>query len=258
MWGHLSPCEPLVVTPVLVNSQQHAGRDLDSMGRVHSLCIPGYNGPWWPSERLERGWFYSPQAPRQEDVVEEEHVPAGMQELCSQQAGDPQKPSAQGESPQMSVAKSCLGCVPGARAVPGQMQDDGGQYYLTKVGRVAGCLEGLQGALQATTGSLSRVSFHPQLWFRGPPCSWSCSQPQSPIQSLRMVVGTCSRVCPWGSPQQPGKKGTWAALPAPQSPVWHEAPEGSNSPWASPVLAARYKTGGSCHCPPCLGLAVCG
>nr|XP_021392445.1 smoothelin [Lonchura striata domestica] len=34
-------------------------------------------------------------APRREDVVEEEHVPAGMQELCSQQAGDPQKPSAQ-------------------------------------------------------------------------------------------------------------------------------------------------------------------
>ncbi|XP_058707654.1 smoothelin isoform X6 [Poecile atricapillus] len=31
---------------------------------------------------------------KREDVVEQEHVPAGMQELCSQQAGDPQKPSA--------------------------------------------------------------------------------------------------------------------------------------------------------------------
>ncbi|XP_038008480.1 smoothelin isoform X4 [Motacilla alba alba] len=34
-------------------------------------------------------------AGKQEDVVEQEHVPAGVQELCSQQAGDPQKPSAQ-------------------------------------------------------------------------------------------------------------------------------------------------------------------
>ncbi|XP_068033986.1 smoothelin isoform X5 [Anomalospiza imberbis] len=32
---------------------------------------------------------------KREDVVEQEHVPARMQELCSQQAGDPQKPSAQ-------------------------------------------------------------------------------------------------------------------------------------------------------------------
>ncbi|XP_027526294.1 smoothelin isoform X1 [Neopelma chrysocephalum] len=30
-----------------------------------------------------------------EDMVEQEHVPARMQELCSQQAGDPQKPSVQ-------------------------------------------------------------------------------------------------------------------------------------------------------------------
>ncbi|XP_023793580.1 smoothelin-like [Cyanistes caeruleus] len=34
---------------------------------------------------------------KREDVVEQEHVPAGMQELCSQQAGDPQKPSARAE-----------------------------------------------------------------------------------------------------------------------------------------------------------------
>ncbi|XP_059719873.1 smoothelin isoform X2 [Haemorhous mexicanus] len=34
-------------------------------------------------------------AHKQEDVVEQEHIPAGMQELCSQQAGDPQKPSPQ-------------------------------------------------------------------------------------------------------------------------------------------------------------------
>ncbi|XP_040468142.1 smoothelin isoform X1 [Falco naumanni] len=34
-------------------------------------------------------------AHRQDDMVEREHVPAGMQELCRQQAGDPQKPSTQ-------------------------------------------------------------------------------------------------------------------------------------------------------------------
>ncbi|KAL2298676.1 hypothetical protein Nmel_015682 [Mimus melanotis] len=34
-------------------------------------------------------------AHEREDVVEQEHVRAGRQELCSQQAGDPQKPSAQ-------------------------------------------------------------------------------------------------------------------------------------------------------------------
>ncbi|KAL9834060.1 smoothelin isoform 2-T2 [Geothlypis trichas] len=34
-------------------------------------------------------------AHKQEDVVEQEHVPAGMQELCSQQGGDTQKPGAQ-------------------------------------------------------------------------------------------------------------------------------------------------------------------
>ncbi|XP_055652446.1 smoothelin [Falco peregrinus] len=34
-------------------------------------------------------------AHRQDDMVERENVPAGMQELCRQQAGDPQKPSTQ-------------------------------------------------------------------------------------------------------------------------------------------------------------------
>ncbi|XP_064530567.1 smoothelin isoform X4 [Pseudopipra pipra] len=34
-----------------------------------------------------------------EDMVEQEHVPARMQELCSQQAGDPQKPSVQAPVP---------------------------------------------------------------------------------------------------------------------------------------------------------------
>ncbi|XP_009467457.1 PREDICTED: smoothelin [Nipponia nippon] len=36
-----------------------------------------------------------PAAHERDDTVEQERVPAGMQELCSQQAGDPQKPSAQ-------------------------------------------------------------------------------------------------------------------------------------------------------------------
>lgn len=41
--------------------------------------------------------------------MEQEHVPDEMQKLCSQQGGDPQKSSAQGESPQISMAKSGLG-----------------------------------------------------------------------------------------------------------------------------------------------------
>ncbi|XP_059719875.1 smoothelin isoform X4 [Haemorhous mexicanus] len=42
-------------------------------------------------------------AHKQEDVVEQEHIPAGMQELCSQQAGDPQKPSPQASVPTQEV-----------------------------------------------------------------------------------------------------------------------------------------------------------
>lgn len=104
------------------------------MGRDCSLCIPGWNGPWWTSRRLERGWFCSPQACKQEDVVEQEHLPAGMQKLCSQQAGDPKKPSAQGKSPQMSMAKSCLGVCLGpelwlasCRMIEGIPSHNGGQ-----------------------------------------------------------------------------------------------------------------------------------
>ncbi|XP_066056185.1 smoothelin isoform X5 [Chamaea fasciata] len=40
---------------------------------------------------------------KREDVVEQEHVPAGMQKPCSQQAGDPQKPSAQASVPTQEI-----------------------------------------------------------------------------------------------------------------------------------------------------------
>lgn len=115
------------------------------MGRDHSLCVPGWNGTWCCSQRLECVWFCSPQAHKQEDVVEQEHVPARMQELCSQQAGDPQKPTGQGESPTNVHGKTLSGCVSGARAVPGQLQDDGGRciWHLTMVGRAARCLKEL-------------------------------------------------------------------------------------------------------------------
>lgn len=192
--------------------------------------------------------------------MEQDHVPAGRQELCSHQVGDPQKPSAQGEFPQMSMTKSCLDvclgpelCLASCSTMEGIPSHTGGQGSW-----VPGRGYKSRDALQAAAGFLSRASSHPQLWLQGPLCSWSCSRPQSPIQSLRMVVRTCSRASPRGSPRQPGRKGTWAVLPAPQSPVWHKVPEGSNSSQASPVLAARYKTDGSFCCPPCPGLAVCG
>ncbi|XP_063272318.1 smoothelin isoform X9 [Prinia subflava] len=42
-------------------------------------------------------------AHKREDVVEQEHVPGRMQQLCSQQAGDPQKASAQASVPTQEV-----------------------------------------------------------------------------------------------------------------------------------------------------------
>lgn len=137
MWGHLSSCEPLAVTPVQGPACQFPAAYRQGPGehgkRPQPVCIPGWKGPWWTSQRLERGWFCSPQACKREDVVEQEHVPAGMQKLSSQQAGDPQKHSAQGESPQMSVAKSCLGvclgpelCLASCRTREGIPSHNGG------------------------------------------------------------------------------------------------------------------------------------
>lgn len=107
----------------------------------------------------------------------------------------------------------------------------------------------------------------PQLWSRGPSCFWSCSRPQSPVRSLKMVARSWSgasrapRVLPSprGSTRQPGRKGARAALPPPRSPVWGKATGWSSRPQASPVLAARYRTGGTgwgCHCPVHQGLVV--
>ena len=77
------------------------------MGRGHSLQhVPGWVAGMGQRDlvrdRSRAGPALtpcSPQAHEQDDAVEQEHIPAGMQELHSQQAGDPQEPSAQGESP---------------------------------------------------------------------------------------------------------------------------------------------------------------
>lgn len=63
----------------------------------------------------------SPQAHERAVMVEQEHVPAGMQELCRQPTGDPQKPSTQGESPRMPMGKPCPGACPELEQHQGQL-----------------------------------------------------------------------------------------------------------------------------------------
>lgn len=236
MWGQLSPCEPLVVTPVQGLACQFpaamqpatwiAWEEFTTIPA--SLAIMGHGGPvgdWSgagstpPRPTSKRMWWSRSmsQPGCRSCAASKEETPRNLVLRVSPHKCPWQNPA----------WVACLGPVAGRWRA----------YYLTVVGRAARCLEELQDALQAAAGYLSTVSSHPQLWFRGTSYSWSCSQPQSPVQSLRMMVRTCSRV----SPRQPGKKGPWAALPAPQSPVWHKAPEESNSSQASPVLAARYK-----------------
>lgn len=109
-----------------------------------------------------------------------------------------------------------------------------------------------------------------QLWSRGPSCSWSCSQPQSLVQSPKMVARRWSGAScgpqvlpsPRGSTRHPGRKRAWAALPPPKNPVGDKATGWSSPPQASPALAARaarYRTGDmgwGRHCPLRHGLAV--
>ncbi|XP_072792104.1 smoothelin isoform X4 [Taeniopygia guttata] len=95
-------------TPALTGSEESCGEgstkppDTDKSGESSQQddVEPAVAGPEESGyeEAVEQAPAQEPKgsaAPRQEDVVEEEHVPAGMQELCSQQAGDPQEPSAQ-------------------------------------------------------------------------------------------------------------------------------------------------------------------
>lgn len=210
----------------------------------------------------------SPQACKPNDGVKQEHVSAGMQELCSQEAGDPQKPSTQRESPQMLVAESCPGVCLGleqCRTSCGQGREDGegSMAYPSGADRGARRLVGPQ----EQVSPVQSVSSFPQLWSPGPSCSRSCSCPQNPVRSLKMVARSQSgpSCVPWalpspqGSTRQPGRKGAQAALPAPRSPVWGKAAGWSSPTRASPVLAVRYGTGGTSwghHCSLRQGLVI--
>ncbi|XP_015499704.1 smoothelin isoform X3 [Parus major] len=90
-------------TPALTGSEESCGEgrtkspgtDKSGESSQQDDAEPALAGPEESGygEAVEQEPKVSP-ACKREDVVEQEHVPAGMQELCSQQAGDPQKPSA--------------------------------------------------------------------------------------------------------------------------------------------------------------------
>lgn len=227
----------------------NAASDLDSMGRVHNhSSIPGYNGPWWPSGRLERGWFYSPQAHKQEDVVEQEHVPAGMQELCSQQGGDTQKPGAQGESPQMSMAKSCLGCMPGAscRTMEGILSHSGGQGSQVP-GGAAGCIAGSCRLPEHSLFSPAAVVSGNLVLLELQPAPEPSPEPEDDGKDLQQ-----------GQPQAAWKEGTLGSPASAPEPSVAQSPRGEQFIPGQPSAGSQVQNGGSCCCPPCPGLAVCG
>ncbi|XP_053849914.1 smoothelin isoform X6 [Vidua macroura] len=95
-------------TPALTGSEESCGEgstkppgtDKSGESSQQDDAEPALAGPQESGygEAVEQAPAQEPRgsvARKREDVVEQEHVPAGMQELCSQQAGDPQKPSAQ-------------------------------------------------------------------------------------------------------------------------------------------------------------------
>uniref|UniRef100_A0A8C3QL99 Smoothelin n=1 Tax=Cyanoderma ruficeps TaxID=181631 RepID=A0A8C3QL99_9PASS len=95
-------------TPALTGSEDSCGEgstkppgtDKSGESRQQDDAEPALAGPEESGyqEAVEQHPAQEPKgsvACKREDVVEQEHVPAGMQKLCSQQAGDPQKPSAQ-------------------------------------------------------------------------------------------------------------------------------------------------------------------
>ncbi|XP_075574602.1 smoothelin [Pelecanus crispus] len=80
--------EPLAAATSQESSQQDDAEQPPLAGPEDSGCGGAAEQP--PAREPEGSVAHE-----QDDTVEQEHVPAGMQELCSRQAGDPQKPSAQ-------------------------------------------------------------------------------------------------------------------------------------------------------------------
>ncbi|XP_054700403.1 smoothelin isoform X5 [Grus americana] len=80
--------EPLTVARSGESSQRDDAEQPALAGLEESGCGGAAERP--PAQEPEGS-----AAHEKDDTVEAEHIPAGMQELCSQQAGDPQKPSAQ-------------------------------------------------------------------------------------------------------------------------------------------------------------------
>ncbi|XP_058278799.1 smoothelin isoform X2 [Hirundo rustica] len=96
-------------TPALTESEEGCGEDstkppgTDKSGENSqqddaelALTGPEESGYGEPVEEPPAQEAEGSAACTREDGVEQERVPAGMQKLCSQQAGDPQKPSVQG------------------------------------------------------------------------------------------------------------------------------------------------------------------
>ncbi|XP_014749951.1 PREDICTED: smoothelin [Sturnus vulgaris] len=96
-------------TPALTGSEESCGEgstklpgtDKSGESSQQDVAEPALAGPEESGyrEAVEQTPAQEPKgstAHKQEDVVEQEHVRARRPELCSQQAGDPQKPSAQG------------------------------------------------------------------------------------------------------------------------------------------------------------------
>ncbi|KAM6241962.1 smoothelin isoform 1-T1 [Spheniscus humboldti] len=80
--------EPVATARSGESSQQDDSEQPALAGREESGCGGAAERP--PTQEPERS-----AAHEQDDAVEQEHVPAGMQELCSQQTGERQKPSTQ-------------------------------------------------------------------------------------------------------------------------------------------------------------------
>ncbi|KAM6193583.1 smoothelin isoform 1-T1 [Sarcoramphus papa] len=106
-------------------------------------------------------------AHEQDDAVEQEHVPAGMQELHSQQAGDPQEPSAQAVVSGTLVLLE-LQPVP----EPGSEPEDGGKE--------------LERRQPCSPGAAQPKGQHQAAWKEGSPGSPAATQEPSVGQSHRV------------------------------------------------------------------------
>ncbi|XP_050770237.1 smoothelin isoform X2 [Gymnogyps californianus] len=106
-------------------------------------------------------------AHEQDDAVEQEHVPAGMQELHSQQAGDPQEPSAQAV---VSGTLVLLELQPAPE--PGLEPEDGGKE--------------LERGQPCSPGAAQPKGQHQAAWKEGSPGSPATTQEPSVGQSHRV------------------------------------------------------------------------